>query len=129
MPLNDPGQTFTPEDVKSLEVLKKTDPVAFAKARAFEIRRRLSFEMTEIVKNPAAYSNRDVLDILRDAAKEKGLQFFIKRDKNQPRLIHCYIRDPIVEPYDPRPVPKNNTWLGWVEKNTNPTPDLGGDNG
>lgn len=124
-PSDTPEMTFSPQDQQTIEMLKKVDPRAYAVARAFEVRRRLSQEMTEYVKNPAALNNRDLLDYLRDRAREKGQQFVVRRDKHQPKLIHIFMRDPVVEQLNLVPDQTNNQWLGWVEKNTEPTPDRG----
>ena len=92
----------------------------------FHLRTRIAKQMSDMVQNPAKYNNADVLDALRDIAKANRLQFLTRKDAHQRAIIHVYIRDPISEPMDPRPVTENPQYLGWVEKNTEPTPDRGG---
>jgi hypothetical protein len=92
------------------------------RARAiFEIRKRLAAEMDDMVRNPAKYNNADVLDALRDKCKRYGLQFLVKPEKNRPNLLHVFVRDPIIEPLVFTAAATNPIWLGWVEKNTEPT--------
>lgn len=92
----------------------------------FRIRQQLSKDMDGIVRNPQKYNNADVLDWVRDRAKELKLQFFTRRDPLNNNLIHLFVRDPIIEPVDVRAKPENPSYLGWVERNTNPTPEIGG---
>lgn len=124
-------KTLSEHDKQQLALLQKTDPKGYAVARVMEIRRRLSQVMCQIVANPKLLPNADLLDWLRDCAKEKGLKYEMIEDKHQPGVVHTFIWDPKVERMDLRPWqgtkdgPANYTYLGWVEKNTEPTPDRG----
>lgn len=124
-------KTLSEHDKTQLELLQKQNPKAYAIARVNEIRRRLSKVMCEIVAHPKLLPNVDLLDWLRDRAKDKGLKYEMIEDKQQAGIVHTFIWDPKVERMDLRPWmgPKdgatNYTYLGWVEKNTEPTPDRG----
>ena len=84
-------------------------------------RRQLAKEMSDIVKNPAKYNNADVLDYLRDRAKAANLEFFTRRDGRQRGMIHCFVCDKRTERPDPRPKFENPQYLGWVQRNMEPT--------
>ena len=90
-----------------------------------EIRSKLSFEMKDMVENPAKYDNADVLDYIRDFCKNHQLQFLVKPQKDAPNILHVFVRDPLVEGLDLRAgsAHVNPCWLGFVEKNTEPTRD------
>jgi hypothetical protein len=97
------------------------------RARAlFRIRQQLSKDMDQIVRHPEKYNNADVMDWIRDRAKEYQLQFFVRKDPLNDKVIHLFVRDPIIEPVDVRAKPENPSWLGWVERNTKPTQETGG---
>lgn len=87
----------------------------------FELRKKLSFEMADMVRNPAKYNNADVQDYIRDFCKKHNLQFMVKTQKGDPNILHLFVRDPILEPVNFVAGPTNPTHLGWVEKNTKPT--------
>jgi hypothetical protein len=127
---DDSEKSISPQDLKNLEFMKQQDPRAFAIARVNEIRRRLSQVMCKVVADPKLLPNTDLLDWMRDRAKEKRLKYEMIEDKFQPGIIHTFIWDPTVERMDLRPWmgpqngPENRTYLGWVQKNTEPTKNL-----
>lgn len=88
-----------------------------------EARNQLAFQMQDMIKNPAKYNNADVLDALRDKCKKAGLQFVVKAQKDAPNILHIFVRDPLIEPLDLRAgsAHANPVWLGFVERNNNPT--------
>ncbi len=90
-------------------------------ALLFELRKKLSFEMQDMVRNPAKYNNADVQDYIRDFCKRHNLQFLVRPQKDAPNILHLFVRDPVLEAVDFTPGAANATHLGWVEKNTQST--------
>jgi len=124
-------KTLSPHERAQLDFLKKQHPKEYALARVNEIRRRLSQVMCKVVADPKLLPNADLLDWMRDMARNKGLKFEAVGDKQQNGIMHTFMWDPKVERMDLRPWmgpqdgPENRCYLGWVEKNTEPTPDRG----
>jgi hypothetical protein len=116
-------------DKRQLEMLEKQNPKAFRSARAMEIRRRLSKLMTEAVADKRLLPNTDIIDFIRDRCREKQLKYEVIRDSKQPSLLHIFAWDPKIERRDLRPWQspadgaENWTYLGWLEKDTEPTPE------
>ena len=97
------------------EAYDKFSPDTFVKLQ--EQRRFLASLLTDVVGNPQKYPATDVLDAIRDKAKEFGLSFRFLRNK-EANLIEFFVWDPRFEKPSWETGMKNPVWIGSAERGT-----------
>jgi len=83
--------------------------------KAYLVRERISFLLTDTVRNSAKYNNADTLDLIRDVATAFGMEFKTIRDQRQRHILHVFVHGK-TEEKGFKPEAKNSAWMGWVER-------------